>query len=81
MTDPFEDFAESYNWYVLQGANFRQLAETNALLRQKYDFLKTHVFENREFEGKMLYRDMYKRVYDSTLLPYSLRRFLATSRL
>lgn len=76
MTDPFEDFAEAYNWYVLQGANFRQLAQTNFALRQKYDFLKTYVFNNREFGGKMLYRDSYKRVYDSTLLPYSLLVFL-----
>lgn len=78
MNDPFEDFAEAYNWYVLQGANFRHLAQTNSALRQKYDFLKAHVFDNREFGGKMLYRDSYKRVYDSTLLPYSLRTFLSS---
>jgi len=40
MTDPFEDFAESYNFYILHGPTFREMAKYNDVLRQKYDFLK-----------------------------------------
>jgi hypothetical protein len=34
-TDPFEDFAESYNYYILHGEQFRQLAKYNATLAGK----------------------------------------------
>jgi hypothetical protein len=76
MTDPFEDFAEAYNWYILHGANFRKLAESNDVLQHKYTFLKTYVFSNKEFGTKVTLYDNFKRVFDSTLIPYSLRTFL-----
>lgn len=76
MTDPFEDFAETYNWYVLHGANFRKIADFNDSLKQKYDFMKKYVFQEKEFSDNLTLSDFYKRTYDSTLLPYSLNDFL-----
>ncbi len=53
-TDPFEDFAESFLFYISYGEAFRQLAAENDQLAQKYDFFKTQVFDGKEFDGEMI---------------------------
>lgn len=78
MTDPFEDFAESYAYYVLHGDDFRTLAKRNKKLRQKYEFLKEKVFNDVEYyngdeTGKSV--DFGQRNYDVTILPYSIDKF------
>lgn len=78
MTDPFEDFAESYAYYILHGTEFRRLARVNSSIKQKYDYLKTTVFEGKEyFNGDPgLKRMNYSmRNYDVTVLPYNIDRF------
>ena len=85
MTDPFEDFAETYNFYVLHGKQFKKMTETNELLYQKYQFMKDKVFDGKEFEDveeKNYNGDLSKvllsaRNYDSTLLDFNLKKFLA----
>ena len=51
MTDPFEDFAETFAMYVEYGEIFRFLIENeeNSLLKDKYFFMKYVVFEGEEF--------------------------------
>lgn len=49
MTDPFEDFAESFLFYLKQGNRFRAYAEENERIRAKYEFFKTRVFGGQEF--------------------------------
>jgi hypothetical protein len=71
-TDPFEDFAESYIMYVLHGAKFRTMTRWNEKLRQKYDYLRVNIFDNKEFNGLMGNVSPYQRRYDSTLIPYEL---------
>lgn len=53
-TDPFEDFAESFLFYVAHGASFRELAAENAELAKKYDFFKNEVFAGEEFDGELI---------------------------
>lgn len=85
MTDPFEDFAETYNFYVLHGKQFEKMAQSNTLLSQKYQFMKEEVFEGKEFknvEDKDFNGDLGKllianRNYDSTLIEFNLKEFLA----
>ncbi len=48
---PYEDFAESFDMYVSQGVVFRKLAESMPILRQKYDWLKSNVFNNVEYNS------------------------------
>ncbi len=85
MTDPFEDFAETYNFYVLHGHQFKEMSELNTALSQKYQFMKEEVFEGKEFKdvgekdfdsdlGKVL---LANRDYDSTLIKFNLKKFLA----
>jgi len=79
QTDVFEDFAESYAYYVLHGNEFRELAYSNAVLASKYDFLKNKVFNGKEYftgdDTKEV--DLLARNYDVTILPYDMRKFLA----
>lgn len=46
-----EDFAESFSLYVTDGKVFRKLAESSDVLKQKYDWLKTNVFNGREYQS------------------------------
>jgi hypothetical protein len=72
MSDPFEDFAESFLFYRLHGEKFRYLSHSSEALQEKYDFFKENVFKETEFQldkevtenfiaGKSL-------VWDATLL-------------
>lgn len=79
MSDPFEDFAESYNFYRLNGANFRYLAASNEALEAKYLFLKENVFQGQEFGLEELPSadlPVTERKYDATKLPYDYQTFL-----
>lgn len=77
MTDPFEDFAETYNFYVLHGDQFREMALYNKQLKQKYLFMKYIIFAGQEFDNDPYnYTDYYTRNYDATLLNYDSQKFL-----
>ncbi len=45
----FEDFAESFVFYVQGGNIFRELGRGNSYLQQKYDWLKQNVFGGIEY--------------------------------
>lgn len=80
MSDPFEDFAETYNYYILHGNEFRKLATKSDVLQKKYDFLKTRVFYGKEFYNgddarEINYAD---RDYDTTVLRYDIQKFFVT---
>lgn len=75
-TDPFEDFAETYNFYVLHGDEFRRMKAYNTVLQQKYDFLKIVVFRGDEFfNGGTDDTSIFSRNYDTTVLDYDLKKF------
>lgn len=78
-SDPFEDFAESFNYYLLHGDDFRQMAVGNKAITEKYNFMKEKVFDGKEFNfsSKEDERLLTSRHYDSTLIDYNLDEFLA----
>lgn len=78
-TDPYEDFAESYNFYLLHGEEFRQMSERTPALAQKYSFLKDNVFGGKEFglQSSSVFALSDERNYDTTVLEYDLKNFLA----
>jgi len=51
MSNPYEDFAESFLMYVKYGEMFRYLISepSNIELRKKYNFIKYEIFKGREF--------------------------------
>ena len=44
-----ENFAQHFMYYVLHGNEFRQKAQNDALLREKYNFFKGRLFNGREY--------------------------------
>ncbi|MEK7529292.1 MAG: hypothetical protein AAB592_06000 [Patescibacteria group bacterium] len=77
--DPFEDFAECYIAYRLQGKNFRTLAQSNKSLELKYNFLKKYVFNEKEFgdTAKSTTTSRKLQPYDATTVAYNLSSFWA----
>ncbi len=78
-TDVFEDFAESYAFYVLQGGEFGELAETNVALARKYQFIRDNVFAGVEFDLGFVDLEIFQRPYDVTVLPYDYRQLISSS--
>lgn len=78
MTDPFEDFAETYMYYRVHGAEFKKLAQSNDALKEKYDFMK-NLFDGEQFgeSNKEVKINLRTRHYDATVLPFSLDDFLS----
>lgn len=76
MTDPFEDFAETYTMYVLHGQQFARMAEKNDALMAKYNFMRDVVFAGQEFYNDSKRLNTSARVYDSTRMKFSLDKFL-----
>jgi len=78
MTNKYEDFAESFTYYILHNSDFLEKTNSSFILKQKYDFFSKYVFRNDEFktnnykitnEVKSYYRDITK-------IEFSLENFL-----
>lgn len=49
MTNKYEDFAESFTYYILHNSDFLQKTEKSETLKRKYDFFTKNLFKNSEF--------------------------------
>lgn len=79
MTDPFEDFAESYVYYILHNKNFKNKTQNSDKLLAKYNYMKNAVFDGKEFEtGEYLTENLNRQPWDITVLAYDLTNFLAS---
>lgn len=76
MSDPFEDFAETYTYYVLHNQDFKALVASSPELYVKYQFMKEQVFNGAEFSTGDSQVVMYNRPWDITVLNYDLEKFL-----
>ncbi|MEI7510707.1 MAG: hypothetical protein WCJ84_00955 [Candidatus Peregrinibacteria bacterium] len=65
-SDPFEDFAESFLYYIRHGNEFRLLSAKNTLIQEKYNFFKNFVFEGKEFESGKTDVNTAERPWDIT---------------
>jgi hypothetical protein len=76
MTDPFEDFAETYTYYVLHNNDFKALTASSPDLYAKYRFMKYRVFNGVEFNTDDGVVSLKNRPWDTTILSYDLEDFL-----
>ncbi len=78
-TDAFEDFAESYNFYLLHGDKFRMMAGANEKLMKKYEFMRDIAFSGKEYENDASTNSgsNKRRSFDVTVLDYDMKKFLA----
>jgi hypothetical protein len=77
MSDCFEDFAESYVFYVLHNKDFKRLAVSSEALYAKYRFMKYQVFGGVEFDTGDGLVSITDRPWDITVLDYDISRFLS----
>ena len=79
-SDPFEDFAETFNYYVLHGDEFLSLTKGNGALGKKYTFMKDKVFGGEEFlKGSSQKKYTTYRPWDTTVLAYDWNWYLKAS--
>lgn len=52
ITNQYEDFAESFVFYMFHNATFKEKAKKNEVLQKKYDFFRTYIFKKGEFVNK-----------------------------
>lgn len=76
MSDPFEDFAESYVYYVLHNKDFKTLTASSDQIFAKYQFMKYQVFAGQEFNTGKADANINIRPWDITVLDYDLNNFL-----
>lgn len=75
-SDPFEDFSETYAYYILHNKEFQALTASSEVLLAKYNFMKDMVFKGQVFETGTTQTDLTTRPWDITVLPYDLSTFL-----
>ncbi len=68
--DPFEEFAETFAYYVLQQDAFRARAKKNDVLRRKLEWFEANVFRNYDPPANGRTTGKEKQPWDVTLLPY-----------
>jgi len=78
MTNKYEDFAESFTYYVLHNSDFKEKTLDSSRLKEKYDFFEKYLFRKKEFQN-----DSYKTTHkvdnyyrDITKISFSLENFL-----
>jgi len=72
MSDPFEDFAECFNLYINHNIFFRQVSKTDAVMRNKYNFIAS-VFNGKYINSNiqdltLIKADATRRPRDTTKL-------------
>ena len=77
MSDCFEDFAETYVYYVLHNKDFKRLTASSETLYAKYQFMKYQVFSGMEFDTGDGLVSIAKRPWDITVLDYDFTEFLS----
>ena len=70
-TDPFEDFSESFLFYLEQGNAFRAYAKKNGAIRQKHNFFQKEIFDDVEFMTGGTPTDFSSREWDATKVDFS----------
>lgn len=77
LSNKYEDFAESFSFYVFHNDTFRERALRNTSLRKKYDFFKTYVFDREEFIGTSFGNGVLKSYnWDTTRIPVDMKKYL-----
>lgn len=65
-TNQYEDFAESFVMYIFHNTEFQKRAAENDYLKQKYNFLKTHIFGDAFLGSAYENEAIPKKIWDVT---------------
>ena len=84
MTNKYEDFAESFTYYVLHNGDFLNKSASSQTLLKKYNFFSKYVFKHYEFfdtnfstskKVKPYYRDITKIDFDMQNFLFFLKKW------
>ncbi|MDD2916400.1 MAG: hypothetical protein PHH70_00995 [Candidatus Gracilibacteria bacterium] len=77
LSNKYEDFAESFAFYVFHNEAFAREAKKDAFLQQKYDFFRKYVFDTDAFVGTSFESDVLKPYnWDTTKIPIDMKKYL-----
>ncbi len=80
-TNKYEDFAESFVFYVFHNQDFADRAMKNDSLRKKYLFFSQYVFRSGEFmDTDFRIGKMPSYLWDTTKIPISVQKYLYSLR-
>jgi hypothetical protein len=76
-TNQYEDFAESFVFYIFHNSTFVDRGLRSESLRQKYIYLANYVFPRGSFQGTdFSIGRVPSYVWDTTKISYSLQKYL-----
>jgi len=77
MTNKYEDFAESFNLFILHNDDFLEKTKSSDLLSQKYIFFNNHIFSNNKFvSSDFSIKQNSSYLWDTTKLDINIKNFL-----
>ncbi len=77
LSNKYEDFAESFAFYVFHNEDFQKGAQKDAILRKKYDFFSSYVFEKDAFVGTSFAIDKLRPYnWDTTKIQIDTKKYL-----
>lgn len=76
-TNQYEDFAESFVFYIFHNATFADRALRSESIRQKYLFFANRIFTRGQFQGTdFSIGRVPSYLWDTTKISYSLKKYL-----
>lgn len=77
MTNQYEDFSESYTYYILHNREFLEKAGHSVVLQKKYDFFRNTIFTRNQFYKENFGTESAQDYYwDITKLGIDIKKFL-----
>jgi hypothetical protein len=78
MTNQFEDFAESYIYYILHNSDFYEKSRDQLTLARKYNFFRDKVFSDGVYSDSNFSIDepILSYYWDITKLGFDMKKFL-----
>jgi hypothetical protein len=77
MTNKYEDFAESFTYYVMFNSDFSLKSQESEVLAQKYNFFSEYVFPDNSFVGTSFGKQKVENYYwDITKIDYFFENLL-----
>lgn len=77
LSNKYEDFAESFAFFVFHNEEFVRRSIGNDSLKEKYEFFANNIFQNREFFSTNFASDKIRSYnWDVTKIPVNIKKYL-----
>ncbi len=77
LTNKYEDFAESFTFYIFHNDEFKRRAKENVAISRKYNFFKKYIFVDGEFLGTSFENKAIAEYnWDTTKIVVNLKKYL-----